>query len=86
MNNDCSYVYRDIYEAAHGQKLDFEAFCDEWLEEACNGPSDILRPHYLRFMRAAGWFWFTDELKAYFRRRPDLYRLRSDGSVRVLEI
>lgn len=85
MSNDYTFVYRDIYEAARGQKLDFDAFCEEWLEEACSGPDDALRPHYIRFINDAGWHWFTDELKAYFRKRPDLYRLRSDGSVRVLE-
>lgn len=77
-------TYSDIYEAAHGQKLNFNDFISDWLEEheIFDGfQVDTI----IDLINGVGWEFFNDELISYFESLPDLYKINDDETVTVYE-
>jgi hypothetical protein len=77
------HTYSDIYQAAHGQKLDFNGFIDCWLEE--HDVWDEQCRVIVTAINKAGWEFFGCELTEYFNSLPEFYKMNEDGTVTVLE-
>jgi dissimilatory sulfite reductase (desulfoviridin) alpha/beta subunit len=76
-------TYEYLEDAAYGQKLDFSAFIEEWLDT--HEIYDISQQKRLiDFIYSVGWAFFYSELERYFE-SSELYELDACNRVKVLE-